>query len=123
MINFLKAIILIIASSSLTAQFSISTDNVSYETPKEYEIGGIVVDGVYSYDSERLISLSGLRRGKKINVPGDDISQAVRKLWEQNLFSDVQIYKEKIVGNTIFLKISLKERKRLSKYQILKKQK
>ncbi len=101
------------------SQFSLNSSNVSYETPKDYEIGGIVVDGVYSYDSERILALSGLRRGKTITIPGDDITQAVRKLWDQNLFSDVQIYKEKVTGNTIFLKVVLKERKRLSKYKIL----
>lgn len=105
-------------SFEVFAQFSLKSDKVNYEAPRDYEIGGITVEGVYNYDSERIISLSGLRRGKKITIPGDDITQAIRKLWDQKLFSNINIYKEKTIGNTIFLKISLKERSRMSKFQI-----
>lgn len=117
-ISFIFFSIWLITSTAL-GQFSISSDRVSYETPKDYEVGGITVDGVVNYDAERIISLSGLRRGKKVTIPGDDITQAIRKLWDQKLFSDINIYQEKVIGNTVFLKISLKERTRMSKYKIV----
>jgi outer membrane protein insertion porin family len=107
------AVVILAFSFQAKAQFSITSDKVSYETPKDYEIGGITVEGVVNYDSERIISLSGLRRGEKITVPGDDITQAIRRLWDQKLFSDIKIFKIKITDETIFLKIQLKERKRL----------
>jgi outer membrane protein insertion porin family len=113
------AVVILAFSFQAKAQFSITSDKVSYETPKDYEIGGITVEGVVNYDSERIISLSGLRRGEKITVPGDDITQAIRRLWDQKLFSDIKIFKIKITDETIFLKIQLKERKRLSRYKII----
>ncbi|MGL5938710.1 MAG: BamA/OMP85 family outer membrane protein [Phocaeicola sp.] len=92
-------------------------------TPKKYEIGGIKVQGVSNYEDYVLIGLSGLAVGQKITVPGDDITSAVKKYWKHGLFSDVRIEAEKIVGDKIFLIISLSQRPRISDitYQGVKK--
>ncbi len=103
----------ILLSGVVKAQFN---DNFSYLKPKKYTIGGIVVDGVRNFDHNQIIGKSGLIRGEEITVPGDDISQAIRKLWDEKLFSDVQIVAEKVQGNNIFLVIKLKERERLSSF-------
>ena len=61
--------------------------------------------------------LSGLTVGNTIKIPGDNISIAITKLWEEGLFADVNITIEKIVENTVFLNINLKENSRLSKFK------
>jgi outer membrane protein insertion porin family len=120
----LKYLVLLILTSFIfvchsNAQISIgSLNNISYDNPKEYEIGGITVSGVKYLDNNVLIMLSGLSVGDRIMVPGDKISSAIRKLWKQGLFNNVSIYATKIQGNLIFLNIDLKERPRLSKYKI-----
>lgn len=99
------------------AQISLNSGSVDYNKQKEYEIGGITVSGVKYLDHEVLINLSGLNIGDKILIPGDEkISDAIKKLWKQNLFSDVEISIEKIIGENIFLNIYLLERPRLSKF-------
>ncbi|MGB1039704.1 MAG: outer membrane protein assembly factor BamA [Flavobacteriales bacterium] len=95
-----------------------SNNKINYEAPRKFEIGGIVVDGAVITDVERIISFSGLQRGKEITIPGSDISNAIKKLWDVNNYSDINIYADRIVGNTIFLRITLKERNRMSKYQL-----
>ncbi len=92
--------------------------DISYESPKEYEIGGITVFGIKYLDADVLVHLSGLTVGSKIIVPGDEITEAVKKLWKQGLFSDVKIKATKIIGNKIFLTFHLKERPRLSKFSL-----
>ncbi|MBK8443362.1 MAG: outer membrane protein assembly factor BamA [Sphingobacteriales bacterium] len=92
-------------------------EQLNYTAPKEYEIGGIVVKGVEHLDESVLVSLSGLRVGDKIAVPGEPISNAVKALWKQGLFADVQIYASKIVGDVIFLEYRLQELPRLSRYR------
>lgn len=89
---------------------------VDYSTPKDYIIAGIVVDGIRNLDHNQIISKSGLIRGNKIKIPGDDITQAIQKLWKEKLFSDVQIFVEKTQGENAFLVIKLEERSRLSRY-------
>ena len=90
--------------------------SIDYMTPKEYTIAGIVVDGVRNLDHNLIVQKSNLQRGTKITVPGESISTALRNLWNENLFSDIEILAEKIVGGDIFLVIKLTERERLSRY-------
>ena len=92
-------------------------NEVDYGFPKEYEIGGITVSGTEHLDQAILVSLSGLSIGDKITIPGDDISTAIKTLWKQGLFADVQIYASRIVNDIIFLELKLKELPRLSKYK------
>lgn len=93
-----------------------SGSNVDYLSPKEYEIGGVTISGVQYLDQNVLLYLTGLEIGKTISVPGQEIADAIKKLWEQGLFSDVQISVTNTIGNKIFLDIYLEERPRLSKF-------
>ena len=92
-----------------------SNEQISYSTPKQYEIAEIEVTGVEYLDHNALISLSGLKVGDKIKIPGDDISNAIKKLWGQGLMGNVAIYATKIENGKISLRIELTERPRLSK--------
>lgn len=104
------------------AQISIGGNNrgrkISYTNPKEYEIGGIKVEGLQHLDKNVVIMLSGLKIGNRVTVPGEDITGAIRKLWKQDLFEDVQIYAQSIQGDKIFLVLKLEERPRLSKFKL-----
>ncbi|WP_010664461.1 outer membrane protein assembly factor BamA [Marinilabilia salmonicolor] len=88
---------------------------ISYSgSPKEYIIAEINVTGDLNNDPAILANLSGLRVGQTISVPGEDISDAIKKYWEYGLFSDVKISVDKIEGKNIWLNIYLQERPRLS---------
>jgi len=89
---------------------------VDYETVKEYEIGGIKVTGLKYRDSKAIIAVSGLRVGKKIKIPGQEIPNAIRQLLRLQLFSDIEIILEKTIGDVAFLDIQLIERPTLSRY-------
>lgn len=101
-----------------SAQISIGNDlsKINYASPTEYVIGGITVSGIEYLDKNVIIMLSDLEVGKKVRVPGDKISGAIRKLWEQGLFDDIRITAVDIKGDKIFLDIYLKERPRLNKF-------
>lgn len=90
--------------------------NIDYIQPKEYEIGGVTISGVQYLDQNVLLYITGLEIGKKISVPGEEISNAIRKLWEQGLFSDVQISLTRVINDIAFIDIYLQERPRLSKF-------
>tara|TARA_B100001250_G_scaffold138972_1_gene119017 strand:- start:17638 stop:20097 length:2460 start_codon:yes stop_codon:yes gene_type:complete len=92
-------------------------ESADYSNPKEYEIGGIMVEGANNLNNNTLIAITNLSIGTTIKVPGEEISSAIMKLWEQGLFSDVNISIQKIVDNTVFLTISLTENPRLSKFK------
>ncbi len=91
---------------------------LDYSRPVDYLIGGIEVTGVEYLDKGVLVMLSGLSVGEMISVPGEDVTNALKKLWDQGLFEDVGIYANEIKGNNIFLEIRLKERPRLSRFSL-----
>lgn len=90
---------------------------VNYSIPTEYTIGGITVSGVKFLDPDLLVPLSGLKTGQKISIPGDDIGKAIRKMWDQGLFTNIEIRITKTIGSNVFLDILVAERPRLSKYR------
>ena len=88
---------------------------ISYSlTPKKYKIADIKVSGIKNYDDYVLIGFSGLSVGDEVSVPGDEITQAIKRFWKHGLFSDVKILASKIEGDQIWLEIQLKQRPRIS---------
>ncbi len=119
MLRYIAALILVILFSNTFGQISLNDNlNFDYANPKNYEIGGITISGVKYLDERALISLSGLSVNQKIQVPGEEITSAIEKLWKQGLFSDIKISVTKIIENTVFLDIYLQERPRLSKFAL-----
>ncbi|MGL1885344.1 MAG: BamA/TamA family outer membrane protein [Reichenbachiella sp.] len=94
-----------------------NSTNINYSSPQEYTIAEIEVKGAEYLDKIALVSISGLKVGDKIKVPGDDITMAIKKLWKQGLIGNVEIYATKIEGTNIYLAIELKERPRLSRFE------
>ena len=74
-------------------------------------------------DSYDLKALSGLSVGQMIKVPGDEMTEALKRYWKHGLFSDVKILATKIEGNQIWLEVKLSPRPRISeiKYSGIKK--
>ena len=120
-----------IAQTDLATTAVVSDSLVQDEAPqieytltrKTYEIASIEVEGADSYEDFVLIGFSGLAVGDKIEVPGDQITKAIKRFWKQGLFSSVKIRAKKIEGNLIWLVIELAQRPRISevKYEGLKK--
>lgn len=89
---------------------------LNYANPEEYFIGGIEVTGLRILDKNAIVSLTGLKVGDKIKIPGDAITGAIRKLWKHGLVGDVTISVDRIEGDNVFLNINLAERPRLTGY-------
>lgn len=90
------------------------TVNHNATTPRKYTIRGIRVVGADNYEDYVLIGFSGLSVGQQISVPGDEVSNAIRRFWRQGLFSDVKVTLEKVYGNECWILIELKMRPRIS---------
>lgn len=102
-----------VAQTNLISQ----TNIVDYASPKTYTLGGITIEGTKFLDHQTLINISGLTIGQSINIPGDELTSATKTLWEQGLFSDIQIKVVSTQGSTVFLNMFLEERPRLSKFK------
>ena len=76
---------------------------------KQYTIGEIYVTGAQSFNELTIIAFTGLRKGEQIHIPGERISNVIKKLWDENLFSDVNIYVANIDGDVVDLEININE--------------
>ena len=118
LLSLLCLLSVLLTAPRAVAQIKIGDDlsDIDYRSPRDYEIAAIKVEGTKFVDPSVLSMLSGLRTGDVIKVPGDDIAGAIRKIWEQGMFDDVEINATNIVGDKIFLQIIVRERPRVSKF-------
>jgi len=126
--KFLFTILFAIISSVALAQVSnqtrpsltksIPADSLSYLNPRDYIIGGITVSGTKYLDKDVLVQISKLSKGDKINLPGEQNAVVVKRMYDQGLFDDVQLYITKVNLDTIYLEIAVVERPRLSRLHI-----
>ncbi len=111
-----------LATSQVVAQQQVDKDTLQvmdYENPKEYVIADVKVSGIEYIQKEVLVSLSGLKVGNTITLPGDEVTDVLKKFWSQGLFSDAMISAKQIRNDSVWIDIYLTERARMSNLQIL----
>ncbi|WP_299825764.1 outer membrane protein assembly factor BamA [uncultured Pontibacter sp.] len=95
------------------------TNPVDYTQPRQYIIADISVTGANFLVPSALVSITGLKVGDEITVPGEDISRAIQKLWDQGILGDVEVFITKTEGDRIWLNFSLTERPRLADFTFI----
>ena len=75
----------------------------------KYQIGNISISGLQSFNELTVITFTGLKKGDRVYVPGERLSEVIKNLWDQNLFSDINIYVTNIEGDVIDLEINIIE--------------
>lgn len=104
-------------TSPLLAQPLVQTVDplvVSYSSPETYTLGEISIEGNKFLDAGALVALTNLKPGDKVTIPGEQLSAAIKKLWEQGLIADVQVSAKKVDDKTINIIFTIAERPRLS---------
>jgi outer membrane protein insertion porin family len=92
--------------------------DIDYFNPKEYIIGGTTISGTQFIDKEVIITLSKLIKGETITLPGDATANAIKALWAQGLFDDIQLDISRIDADTVYFDIAVVERPRLSTFEL-----
>ena len=102
---------LVVPEDIIPAELPVISYNLSH---KKYEIADIKVTGAKNYEDFVLIGFSGLSVGDKIEVPGDAITDAVKRFWKHGLFSDVKILATQMTDDKVWLEIALTQRPTIS---------
>ena len=97
--------------------FFANSQNTIYQEKNKFIIGDITFSGNYNLENNAIINLINLEVGQTIDIPGEEIQNALKTLWKQGVFSDVQIYKVKEEGNVLFLEIYLNQLPVLDKFK------
>ena len=82
--------------------------------PHTYEIADIKVTGAPNYDDFLILGYTGLKVGDRVEIPGNDITNAVKRLMRQQLFAQAQVKVLKIAGDKAWLEINLRTQPRIS---------
>ncbi|MBR9861442.1 outer membrane protein assembly factor BamA [bacterium] len=114
----LLSTLVLILTSAFSQYDSSALIILDYDNPVKYKIGGIATHGNQFTDRNIILLMSGLYVGQTITLPGDELRIAVERLWNQSLFSDVEITLAGMKNDKIFLNIVVKERPRLSRWSI-----
>ena len=103
-------ILLFFASVDLSAQVTPNQETAAAQNqPSSYILKDIVVDGVKKYTPAQILRFTGLSKGEVVDIPGQKISSAVKKLWETESFSEVEVYVEDVEGQSVVLKFYLQD--------------
>ena len=113
--NLLHSIFLCIALLGFTLGFAQQT---TYDKGKIYELGEITVTGVKSFSPQTVVAYTGLKKGQRIQIPGEEVSATINKLWKLELFSDIEFFITKIEGDVADLELYIQELPTLSEYSI-----
>ena len=116
--NLVKDFTLVFKLLVLVCVFLFSESTYSQNNVERYNIGEIEVSGNTSFSPLTIITFSGLREGDAISIPGEKLSNAIKKLWGSNLFSSVNVYKTKIEDGIINLEIELNDLPELTELEI-----
>ena len=114
-----KTLISFVFSFSIFNLTLIQAQNLDkYVEGKSYVIDSIIVKGLKTFSNQTVISYSGLRKGQKIQIPGEEISFVISKLWKLDLFSDINFYVKSVKDDKIDLEIEIEELPTLSDIKI-----
>ena len=91
---------------------------VDYNSPKKYIVGGVKIEGTNYFAPDQIRQITGLQEGMEITVPSEEMTSIVNRLWMQRYFEDVALAIDSLSASrdTAFLKVSIIERPRVSKW-------
>ena len=81
-----------------------------------YTINDIQVKGNVLLDKEAIIDTTGFKIGGRLQIPSTSIHDAINKILQQPLISDVAIYLLEVTSSTVVVRVVVKEHTKLSKY-------
>jgi len=112
-LQYLSILLILLGCLNVQAQ------DIEYANGKKYTIGDISVAGNTTFSPQTIVTYSGLTKGKEILIPGEEISEAIKKLWNSNLFSDIELYIINIEDNVVYLEIRLADLPELNEVTVL----
>lgn len=108
------------AQAQTAANDTIYNPTVLYTSmPRTYEIAGIEIVGAPNYDDENILNFAGISVGDRMTLPGDDITNVVKRLMRQALFSQAQVELVKTVGDKAWIRFNLRTQPRISQVNYL----
>ncbi len=92
---------------------------VPFDQGKVYILKKVSVTGKVTYNEQTIVTFAGLQKGQSITVPGEEISNSIKKLWKLGLYNNVNFYVDQIEGDSISLELNLNELPKLKEVKFV----
>jgi len=102
----------------LTATIAQAQRELPLDRNTQYEIASIAVTGSDTYNEGTVIAFTGLRVGEKLYLPGEKLSNVIKKLWDLELFSDINLYVTGLDGTKVDLRLDIQEVPELNEVKV-----
>ena len=89
-------------------------ERVPFDQGKKYILADVNLIGKLSFNSQTVVTFAGLEKGQEITVPGEEISNAIKKLGKLGLFDEISFYVNKIENDSIYLDLQMEELPKLN---------
>ncbi|WKL42850.1 MULTISPECIES: outer membrane protein assembly factor [unclassified Flavobacterium] len=94
-------------------------ERVPFDQGKKYILADVAVVGDISFNSQTVVTFSGLQKGQEITIPGEEISAAIKKLGKLGLFDEISFYVNKVQNDSIYLDLNIVELPKLNQVKFV----
>ncbi len=100
-------------------------EKIPFDQGVKYILADVDVVGKISFNKQTVVTFAGIEKGQDITIPGEEISNSIKKLGKLGLFSEIDFFVTKIAGDSIYLELNINELPKLSevKFAGIKKKK
>jgi outer membrane protein insertion porin family len=84
-------------------------DRVPFDQGKKYILADVILTNKISFNDQTVVTFAGLEKGQEITVPGEQISNAIKKLGKLGLFDEISFYINRIQNDSIYLDLEINE--------------
>ena len=109
--NFRIALTLLLFGSAFQL---FAQELVPFDQAKTYTLADVEVTGKISFNEQTVVTFTGLQNGQQITIPGEQITNAVKKLAKLGLFSDIDFYVNRVQGDSVYLLLNIIELPKLN---------
>ena len=94
-------------------------ERVPFDQGKKYILADVAVVGDISFNSQTVVTFSGLQKGQEITIPGEEIIAAIKKLGKLGLFDEISFYVNKVQNDSIYLDLNIVELPKLNQVKFV----
>jgi len=94
-------------------------ERIPFDQGKTYILANVDVVGKISFNSQTVVTFAGLEKGQVITVPGEEISNAIKKLGKLGLFDEISFYVNRIEMDSIYLDLHVEELPKLNDVKLV----
>ena len=94
-------------------------ERVPFDQGKKYILADVAIVGKLSFNTQTVVTFAGLEKGQEITIPGEEISNAIKKLGKLGLFDEISFYVNKNQNDSIYLDLNIEELPKLNEVKFI----